>query len=70
MRAFGRNQIRMVSSRFELNVEYRTPNFEFRSAMTPGVSFDIHYSLFDILRFETLGNRLQDFSEACGEVFA
>jgi hypothetical protein len=43
----------LVISRHELNIECRTLNFELRSFVTLFVPFDIHHSLFDILRFKT-----------------
>jgi len=43
----------MSLSHCELNIEYRTVNFELRSFKTVLVFFDIHHSLFDILRFKT-----------------
>jgi hypothetical protein len=49
VQAVSRSQIEELRSRYE----YRTPNFELRSFIKILVSFDIHHSLFDILRFTT-----------------
>jgi len=49
VQAVSRSQVENLPNRYE----YRTPNFELRSFINIVVSFDIHHSLFDILRFKT-----------------
>jgi len=61
--AVRRSQVKNLPSRYE----NRTPKFELRSFIKIVVSFDIHHSLFDILRFKTSQEKGSATPRSCEE---